>query len=79
MRCSELSKEPQQDDLSAAHPDQSGLPQGEELQLVIHSNWGDDSDVGITGLEVFDGTGHPITLSYATEQATELTSVWCGQ
>jgi len=39
------------------------LPQGRELVINIKTTWGDKHYVGLTGLQLFSHTGHPITIT----------------
>ena len=44
------------------------LPTGRVLQLDLLSTWGDPHYVGLTGIELFDADGEPVSFSDPREQ-----------
>lgn len=46
------------------------LPAGDILSFNILSTWGDPYYVGLMGIDLFDGTGHPIVLDDVERQVS---------
>ena len=44
------------------------LPSGQILTFSILSTWGDPYYVGLMGIDIFDGTGHPVVLNDVDRQ-----------
>lgn len=44
------------------------LPSGKLLQFNILSTWGDPHYLGLTGIEIFDQTGHPVKINNPDQQ-----------
>jgi hypothetical protein len=44
------------------------LPSGKVIEINILSTWGDPFYVGLNGIEMFDRTGHVITLNNVEQQ-----------
>ena len=56
----------------------SSLPKGKRLVMNILSTWGDPYYVGLMGLEVFDHTGHLVTLENVQQVRVRGGGGWGG-
>jgi len=61
--------EPQSELLDLSLEDVS-MPVGQHLQLCVHSNWGDSTHVGLSGIDIFDSEGQPVRLSKPEAQVS---------
>ncbi|EDQ90700.1 uncharacterized protein MONBRDRAFT_16141 [Monosiga brevicollis MX1] len=59
------------DDATGREGVQVSLPSGRELELTLHSTWGDPHYVGLTGIDVFDSSGQCITRQASVHAVPE--------